>query len=144
MNSDLLAVVCDAADEFLARLRPIDAASDTAGVANVMNQLLSQLSATGIWGPDNRLPSSELWKRAGDVLSVGSLQLHARTKPFGYAGDFEMLARISVPMIDGAMRSVGRLTTIFSGNQRLLPCATARRSLPTRSLRRSEPIPSVT
>jgi len=40
------------------------------------------------------LPSSELWRIAGRILEVGSLQHHARFKPHGYAGDHEMLSRI--------------------------------------------------
>jgi SAM-dependent methyltransferase len=47
-----------------------------------------------IWGPDNRLPSSEIWNAAGKWLCRGWLQNQARTKPRGYAGDHEMLARI--------------------------------------------------
>lgn len=59
-----------------------------------MEQLLERLSALDVWGEENRLPSSELWRIAGNLLSVGSLQLRARTKPRGYAGDFEMLDQI--------------------------------------------------
>ena len=59
-----------------------------------LSQCLSRLSATGCWGEENRLPSSELWSAAGRLLEVGSLQHHARSKPHGYAGDYEMLTRI--------------------------------------------------
>ena len=48
----------------------------------------------GVWGPENRLPSSELWNAAGHLLSRGWLQNQARTKPRGYAGDHELLSRI--------------------------------------------------
>ncbi|NLF68907.1 MAG: ChaN family lipoprotein [Candidatus Anammoximicrobium sp.] len=55
---------------------------------------LDRLSATACWGEANRLPSGELWRIAGHWLEVGTLQWRARTKPRGYAGDFEMLEQI--------------------------------------------------
>lgn len=61
---------------------------------HALQNALDGLSATGCWGEANRLPSSELWRIAGPWLQVGSLQLRARTKPRGYAGDFEMLTQI--------------------------------------------------
>ena len=45
-------------------------------------------------GADNRPPSRELWDLAERWLVRGWLQNHARSKPRGYAGDHEMLARI--------------------------------------------------
>ncbi|HEX5102730.1 MAG TPA: class I SAM-dependent methyltransferase [Pirellulaceae bacterium] len=65
-----------------------------AAVKAVLDECLAGLDSLGLRGPDNRLPSSELWNVAGDVLQRGWLQNQARTKPRGYAGDFEMLARI--------------------------------------------------
>ncbi|MCL4201366.1 MAG: class I SAM-dependent methyltransferase [Pirellulaceae bacterium] len=62
---------------------------------DALQRALDQLSATGCWGEANRLPSSTLWRIAGGWLETGSLQRRARTKPRGYAGDFEMLAQIS-------------------------------------------------
>lgn len=59
-----------------------------------LSQAMVRLAETNCWGEANRLPSSELWRIAGPVLEVGSLQHHARFKPHGYAGDHEMLARI--------------------------------------------------
>src|SRR3989442_509429 len=53
-----------------------------------------RVSFTEGQGPKNRLPSSELWNVAGHLLQRGWLQNQARTKPRGYAGDYEMLARI--------------------------------------------------
>jgi extracellular factor (EF) 3-hydroxypalmitic acid methyl ester biosynthesis protein len=64
-------------------------------VGEALQQALDQLSATGCWGEDNRLPSSTLWRIAGPWLEFGSLQWRARNKPRGYAGDFEMLAQIA-------------------------------------------------
>ena len=59
-----------------------------------LSPCLDQLAATGCWGEDNRLPSSELWRIAGTMLQRGWLQYHARIKPRGYAGDYLMLLRI--------------------------------------------------
>jgi len=63
-------------------------------VTGALDQCLASLSATGIEGPDNRLPSTALWQTAGDLLQFGDLQFRARTKPAGYAGDDELLRRI--------------------------------------------------
>ena len=59
-----------------------------------LSQSLDQLAATGCWGEENRLPSSELWRIAGPMLQRGALQYDARVKPRGYAGDYLMLLRI--------------------------------------------------
>ncbi len=71
-----------------------DAAETERLAQRALQQALDGLDATGCWGEANRLPSSELWRIAGAWLQVGSLQLRARTKPRGYAGDFEMLTQI--------------------------------------------------
>jgi len=63
-------------------------------VAEILQTALDRLAATGCWGAANRLPSGELWRVAGDWLTAGWLQHHARTKPRGYAGAFEMLHKI--------------------------------------------------
>ena len=59
-----------------------------------LDECLKSLSATGLWGADNRAASAELWKIVGDLLEVGWLQYQARHKPRGYAGDYELLSRI--------------------------------------------------
>lgn len=59
-----------------------------------LSECLLSLANTGCWGEANRLPSGELWRIAGPLLEVGSLQHQARFKPRGYAGDYLMLARI--------------------------------------------------
>lgn len=89
--TDLVAALSDAErltsgwrDERLA-----DALVDAA-----LSEAMVRLAETNCWGEPNRLPSSELWRIAGPVLEVGSLQHHARFKPHGYAGDHVMLARI--------------------------------------------------
>jgi SAM-dependent methyltransferase len=60
----------------------------------VLNNCLTDLADLNFWGPDNRLPSSEIWNAAANWLARGWLQNQARTKPRGYAGDHEMLTRI--------------------------------------------------
>jgi len=59
-----------------------------------LSSCLARLAQTRLRGEANRLPSGELWRIAGSRLEVGVLQHAARFKPRGYAGDFEMLARI--------------------------------------------------
>ena len=71
-----------------------DCALTDALVEAALTRCLVRLAATGCWGEANRLPSSELWQIAGPLLEVGSLQHHARFKPRGYAGDYQMLTRI--------------------------------------------------
>lgn len=63
-------------------------------LAKTIDDCLGSLGELELWGPENRLLSSELWNAAGQWLSRGWLQNQARTKPRGYAGDHEMLARI--------------------------------------------------
>jgi hypothetical protein len=63
-------------------------------MSRIMNACLDDLASTGCWGEANRVPSRTLWKVAGETLAVGWLQNHARQKPRGYAGDFEMLEKI--------------------------------------------------
>lgn len=52
---------------------------------------LQRLAETCCWGEANRLPSMEFWRIAGPLLESGMLQRHARLKPRGYAGDYQML-----------------------------------------------------
>lgn len=63
-------------------------------LVKAMEDCLASLRELGLWGPENQLPSSALWNLAGEWLARGWLQNRARTKPRGYAGDHEMLARI--------------------------------------------------
>jgi hypothetical protein len=63
-------------------------------VGRSLQTCLDQLSATGVWGEANRVASGELWRVAGEQLRRGELQLQARQKPRGYAGDFDMLRKI--------------------------------------------------
>ena len=98
----LLATVRAAAEKLVADLHRAEELTDRwsdekltgALVDAALSECLSELAATGCWGEANRLPSSELWRIAGPLLEVGTLQRCARFKPRGYAGDFEMLARI--------------------------------------------------
>jgi SAM-dependent methyltransferase len=95
-------IVHQAAEELALRLRAVE--TELAGgmddegsytrVKTALDDCVLRLDALGLHGPDNRLPSSELWNIAGDWLQRGWLQNQARTKPRGYAGDYEMLVRI--------------------------------------------------
>lgn len=60
-------------------------------VTGALDQCLVELSKTDCWGEANRVPSSEVWRIAGQWLQRGELQWRARSKPRGYAGDYEML-----------------------------------------------------
>ena len=118
MTASTQTIVREIAEELATRLREIDAELEArpkdasaerpdrgratrdenerlyAAVKVALDRCVQRLDALGMRGPDNRLPSSELWNVAGDLLQRGWLQNHARTKPRGYAGDHEMLARI--------------------------------------------------
>ena len=89
-----------------------------------LQRALDQLSATGCWGEANRVPSSELWRIAAPWLEVGSLQLRARTKPRGYAGDFEMLAQICASRF-ASIRSASPSTGSFNPKPPRKPCVAA-------------------
>jgi hypothetical protein len=99
---ELLSIVRMAATRLLENLKQAeqltggwsDERLTVALVDAALSQCLSRLAQTGLWGEANRLLSGELWKIAGSLLEVGSLQHAARFKPRGYAGDFELLARI--------------------------------------------------
>lgn len=71
-----------------------DAELAAALVGRIADGCLERLVATGCWGEANRVPSSRLWQIAGEFLDRGRLQRQARFKPRGYAGDYELLARI--------------------------------------------------
>src|SRR4051794_13877995 len=100
--NDLLVVVRKIAVELRRGLAAIDQEVSASGgpdlhysdIAALLDQSLNFLWKLDVWGPENRLPSSEIWNAAGEFLSRGWLQNQARTKPRGYAGDYEMLARI--------------------------------------------------
>lgn len=70
-------------------------------VAAAIDACLEGLEEHHLWGSENRLPSSELWNVAGHLLSRGWLLNQARSKPRGYAGDYEMLARIYENLLCG-------------------------------------------
>lgn len=63
-------------------------------VDHAFSEALNRLVSSGCWGEANQLPSSVFWKTAGQVLEVGWLQNRARTKPLGYAGDYQILTRM--------------------------------------------------
>ncbi|QDU30910.1 Methyltransferase domain protein [Anatilimnocola aggregata] len=63
-------------------------------ISLVLDRGLAELSLTNLWGSENREPSFLMWQQAGEILQPGWLQLRAREKPRGYAGDHEMLGAI--------------------------------------------------
>jgi len=82
-------------DQAAAAVDPSHAPELAAALAQTaLDDCLDRLAVTHCWGEANRVPSSRLWQIAGPWLQRGTLQLHARSKPRGYAGDFELLAKI--------------------------------------------------
>jgi len=81
----------------------------------VLQNTLTQLSELDLWGEANRLPSSAFWDEAGTLLRDGDLLYHARSKPRGYAGDFEMLEKIGDRRL--CDHPLGRLLDRFFQNQ---------------------------
>lgn len=103
MSAEAAHQVVDAAARRL--VAELDAAREHAGawadeqlgyalVESALSRCLTQLATTGLWGRANQIASNVLWQVAGPVLETGWLQLRARQKPLGYAGDFELLSRI--------------------------------------------------
>lgn len=94
-------------------------------VAGALDRCQQRLTSLGIEGEANRLPSGELWKVAGPILEIGWLQNHARTKPRGYAGDYEMLAKICDQW--HSAHPLGRLFDRYFQSQ-AAPCAVRNRT----------------
>jgi extracellular factor (EF) 3-hydroxypalmitic acid methyl ester biosynthesis protein len=63
-------------------------------VRAAVGDFLAKLSATELWGIANRQPSVGMWDIVGSQLARGWLLERARTKPRGYAGDYELLGRM--------------------------------------------------
>jgi extracellular factor (EF) 3-hydroxypalmitic acid methyl ester biosynthesis protein len=63
-------------------------------VEAALNACLASLAETGIWGRDNQSLSNDFWSIAGPLLECGPMQLRARTKPRGYAGDHTLFTWI--------------------------------------------------
>jgi extracellular factor (EF) 3-hydroxypalmitic acid methyl ester biosynthesis protein len=89
MNAEIADYVRARARDLLQRLEA--AGGNERAVAATIDNCLAGLDRLGLPGPENRLPSSELWNVAGHLLARGWLQNRARTKPRGYAGDHELL-----------------------------------------------------
>ena len=70
-----------------------------ARITSAQNTCLERLARTGLWGRANQMPSGDFWKLAGWIVGRGPLQRHAREKPHGYAGDYEMLDQIAADRI---------------------------------------------
>lgn len=103
LSGDEIATIAqDAAERLLADLDRAERLTDTWQkgelaqllVDHAVSEVLNRLASSGCWGEANQLPSSVFWKTAGPVLEVGWLQNRARTKPLGYAGDYQILARM--------------------------------------------------
>jgi extracellular factor (EF) 3-hydroxypalmitic acid methyl ester biosynthesis protein len=75
-----------------AELARLDRESAYQEVKRTIDDCLDGLAALQLVGRDNQLPSSELWNAAGHLLCRGWMLNRARTKPRGYAGDYELLA----------------------------------------------------
>lgn len=92
------------ADDLVARLAWAERQTDRwtnrdladALVDAALTECLDRLAATGCWGESNRIPSGQLWEVAGSLLQTGAMQRQAREKPRGYAGDYDLLAKICV------------------------------------------------
>ena len=71
-----------------------DAELGAALIDSALSACLYELAQTGCWGRANQLPSGELWRSAEHWLQTGWLQVQARFKPRGYAGDYQLLTRL--------------------------------------------------
>jgi hypothetical protein len=99
-SDEIEAVARAAAEELVASLHSLSsgggeacATSDAQAVVDsALDRCLARLSSTGLVGKDNQGPSQAFWKIAGSLLEPGCLQLRARMKPLGYAGDHTMQA----------------------------------------------------
>lgn len=96
---DLGQLAASAGERLAARIQAVDcAAGDRHGaelaIHAALDECLAELTASGCWGEANRLPSSRLWTAAGPWLQHGWLQNRARSKPRGYAGDYQLLEAI--------------------------------------------------
>lgn len=102
-GDELLSYVRHVAEDLVARLAAgqretlgwASQAETVAIVNDAVTACLDSLAKTGCWGEANRLASSELWRIARAWLETGDLLTQARLKPRGYAGDFDLLAKIS-------------------------------------------------
>lgn len=85
--------LCTAIEEVERLCRGRDRDDDAAYkmLAGSIDDCLAELSSLGIWGEANRLWSSLVWNACAALLARGWLQNRARTKPRGYAGDYELL-----------------------------------------------------
>ena len=100
--ADVLGEVQSAAEDLVGDLRRAERHTDGWSVVALSDALVeaaldrctARLAATGCRGHDNRTLSSMLWRIAEPYLERGDLQVRARTKPRGYAGDYVMLAMI--------------------------------------------------
>ncbi|REJ64463.1 MAG: class I SAM-dependent methyltransferase [Planctomycetota bacterium] len=98
-----------------------------AWVDAAMSDCLRALADLGVWGRENEVASDALWQVAGDQLCRGRLQLRAREKPLGYAGDYQMLAWICERAV--CEDSLGRFFDLYFLDQAAPQCVRNRTRL---------------
>ena len=59
-----------------------------------LTKTMNRLAGSGRWGKENQSASAAFWEPVEPFMRHGWLQLRARTKPLGYAGDYELLEAI--------------------------------------------------
>ena len=59
-----------------------------------LTKTMNRLARSGRWGKENQSASAAFWEPVEPFMRHGWLQLRARTKPLGYAGDYELLEAI--------------------------------------------------
>lgn len=94
--SQRLQAELDQLAKFCAAAGPSDACDNDAFgcLTALLDSCVGDLAKLNLWGESNRLLSSILWNSNSEILSRGWLQNRARTKPRGYAGDYELLRRV--------------------------------------------------
>lgn len=93
---EVVAKAANALCHSLGQIEPRSGAEEAAytSLAAGMDHCLAALNSLGLWGEANRLLSSIVWNACEERLSWGWLQNRARSKPRGYAGDYELLSWI--------------------------------------------------
>ncbi len=85
-------------------------------VAAALDECVADLREVQLSPEANRLTSALLWKPNQQLLAQGVLQLRAREKPLGYAGDFRLLHWIAEETIP-ATTPLGRAMDRYFQNQ---------------------------
>lgn len=72
----------------------LPSANEISVIHRAMDSTLNRLGELGVGDLATRIPSSEFWNLTRPYLGQGRLQTHARVKPHGYPGDYEMLQMV--------------------------------------------------